>query len=142
MRLWSIHPKYLDPKGMVALWREGLLAQKVLLGQTRGYQHHPQLTRFRACGDPVLAIGVYLADVALEAERRGYNFDKSKVVLTGPCERIAVTSGQLDYEWSHLRRKLSERAPQLLAANTDVVARETHPLFCIVPGEIEAWERP
>jgi len=30
MRLWSLHPRYLDAKGLVALWREGLLAQKVL----------------------------------------------------------------------------------------------------------------
>ena len=133
---------YLDPKGLVALWREGLLAQKVLAGQTRGYQHHPQLARFRACDDPVLAIGAYLAEVALEAERRGYKFDKSKVIVTGPCCRIAVTAGQLDYEWSHLRRKLGERAPQLLAAHADVVACETHPIFYVVPGEIEDWERP
>ncbi|WP_368086417.1 pyrimidine dimer DNA glycosylase/endonuclease V [Nitrosomonas sp. Nm34] len=26
MRLWSIHPKYLDAKGLLALWREGLQA--------------------------------------------------------------------------------------------------------------------
>ena len=38
-----------------------------------------------------LAIGAYLAEVALEAERRGYKFDKSKVAVTGPCARIAVT---------------------------------------------------
>lgn len=43
MRLWSLHPQYLDAKGLVALWREGLLAQAVLAGQTRGYKRHPQL---------------------------------------------------------------------------------------------------
>ena len=36
MRLWSLHPRYLDAKGLVALWREGLLAQAVLKGQTKG----------------------------------------------------------------------------------------------------------
>jgi len=30
MRLWTIHPKYLDRQGLLALWREALLAQKVL----------------------------------------------------------------------------------------------------------------
>ena len=141
MRLWSIHPKYLDPKGLVALWREGLLAQKVLLGQTKGYRHHPQLDRFYACDDPVVAIGAYLAEVVREAQRRGYNFDESKVAMRGECARIAVTSGQLDYEWAHLVRKLGERAPDLLVARMDVVAREPHPLFHVVPGEIEGWER-
>lgn len=142
MRLWSIHPRYLDPKGLVALWREGLLAQKVLLGQTKGYQHHPQLARFRACDDPVLAIGAYLDEVVREARRRGYNFDRSKLVLTGECTRIAVTSGQLDYEWGHLLRKLGERAPDLYIARVDMVEREPHPLFHVVPGDIESWERP
>ena len=46
MRLWSLHPKYLDIKGLVACWREGLLARKVLLDQTKGYKNHPQLIRF------------------------------------------------------------------------------------------------
>jgi hypothetical protein len=36
MRLWTLHPKYLDARGLVALWREALLAQKVLRGATRG----------------------------------------------------------------------------------------------------------
>ena len=37
MRLWTLHPKYLDPQGLVALWREALLARAVLQGKTRGY---------------------------------------------------------------------------------------------------------
>jgi hypothetical protein len=32
MRLWSLHPRYLDAKGLQAVWREGLLAKKVLQG--------------------------------------------------------------------------------------------------------------
>jgi len=43
MRIWSLHPKYLDSKGMVALWREALLAKQVLLNKTKGYKNHPQL---------------------------------------------------------------------------------------------------
>jgi hypothetical protein len=43
MRLWSLHPQYLDPAGLVAVWREGLLARAVFAGQTTGYKHHPQL---------------------------------------------------------------------------------------------------
>jgi hypothetical protein len=27
MRIWTVHPRYLDPKGLVAAWREALLAQ-------------------------------------------------------------------------------------------------------------------
>jgi Pyrimidine dimer DNA glycosylase (EC 3.2.2.17)/DNA-(apurinic or apyrimidinic site) lyase (EC 4.2.99.18) len=52
MRLWSIHPKYLDVQGLLGLWREGLLAQKVLLGETKGYRNHPQLIRFKRTSDP------------------------------------------------------------------------------------------
>lgn len=43
MRLWSLHPSLLDRAALIAGWREALLAQKVLRGQTTGYRHHPQL---------------------------------------------------------------------------------------------------
>ena len=38
MRLWSLHPRYFDSKGLTAAWREALLARAVLTGQTRGYR--------------------------------------------------------------------------------------------------------
>ncbi|WP_245747334.1 pyrimidine dimer DNA glycosylase/endonuclease V [Frateuria terrea] len=47
MHLWTPHPKHLDRQGLLALWREGLLARAVLRGQTRGYRQHPPLERFR-----------------------------------------------------------------------------------------------
>lgn len=141
MRLWSLNPEYLDPVGLVALWREGLLAQKVLLGLTRGYRSHPQLARFRACPDPLLAIGCYLRGVAREADRRGYRFDGAKVVASGPCERLKVQRGQIEYEWEHLLGKLRSRSPDLYEANRSIVSPAPHPLFAIVPGGVEQWER-
>jgi hypothetical protein len=56
MRLWSIHPGYLDAKGLVALWREALLAQNVLLRNTKGYKKHPQLEQFNNTSNPIGAI--------------------------------------------------------------------------------------
>jgi hypothetical protein len=141
MRLWSLHPQYLDPAGLVALWREGLLAQKVLLGQTRGYRFHPQLNRFRACADPVLAIGAYLDEVAREAERRGYAFDRGKIVRDGACPKIAVRRGQIGYEWEHLLRKQAARSPQFFVRNSEVRRWRVHPLFVVVAGGMEEWER-
>ena len=79
MRLWTIHPKHLDAKGLVALWREALLAQKVLQGGTRGYRHHPQLRRFLATSRPAAALARYLAAVHEESVRRGYHFDAAKI---------------------------------------------------------------
>ena len=79
MRIWSFHPKYLDRQGLIALWREALLAQKVLRGETRGYKHHPQLLRFRSQYDPVAAIAKYLEYVFAEVVTRGYNFDRHKI---------------------------------------------------------------
>jgi len=79
MRLWTIHPRYLDAKGLLAAWREGLLAQKVLLGQTRGYTAHPQLLRFRARSSRVASICSFLIGLAEEAERRGYKFNRTKI---------------------------------------------------------------
>jgi hypothetical protein len=66
MRLWTLHPRYLDAQGLVALWREALLARAVLRGETRGYRHHPQLLRFQAHAQPRTAISVFLAGVHAE----------------------------------------------------------------------------
>jgi hypothetical protein len=83
LRLWTLHPKYLDAKGLVALWREGLLARAVLRGATKGYRHHPQLECFRAHASPRAAINICLKAVAIEAEKRGYLFDRQKIGAEG-----------------------------------------------------------
>ena len=140
MRLWSIHPRYLDAKGLVALWREGLLAQKVLQNKTKGYKHHPQLIRFTETSDPVGAIADYLRKVANEADRRGYNFNAAKIEDVTFGGKLKVTTGQLDYEFQHLLRKLQKRSPEAYArmkAQTDI---EAHPMFERVTGDVEAWE--
>ena len=140
MRLWSLHPKYLDPKGLVALWREGLLAQAVLAGRTRGYKHHPQLTRFLSSAAPRSYIGAYLDRVHAEAVRRGYNFDKGKIDRVGKVERLTVTRGQLEYEWLHLTAKLGTRAPAWLGELTAVRQPQPHPLFRVIAGDVAPWE--
>src|SRR5580765_1774891 len=109
MRLWTLHPKYLDAKGLVALWREALLAQKVLQGATRGYKNHPQLARFRKLTSPPAALATYLRAVHDEATRREYAFDVSKIGAGKFHGRIPETRGQLLYEWAHLKRKLKRR---------------------------------
>lgn len=140
MRLWSIHPAYLDAKGLVALWREGLLAQKVLQGKTRGYRKHPQLHRFRAAENPVGAIALYLRAVAEEADQRGYHFDKGKINPGDYPGKLPVTGGQLDYEFSHLLSKLKGRDPERYLRLQRERKILPHPLFIAVGGGVEAWE--
>jgi hypothetical protein len=141
MRLWSLHPSHLDAKGLVALWREGLLAQKVLRGLTRGYKHHPQLERFRAHPRPVAAIATYLAAVSAEAVRRGYSFDATKLAAARTRDRIPVTRGQLAYERGHLLRKLKARSPKDHAVQRGA-RLSPHPLFRATAGGVAGWERP
>lgn len=138
MRLWSIHPRYLDPQGLVALWREGLLAQAVLAGRTRGYTRHPQLERFRESRDPLAAIATYLAAVAREARQRGYSFDESRLLRQRTRSRLRVSEGQLRYEMAHLTAKLRARNPGWVA---EVAVPKAHPLFIVVDGGIAEWER-
>lgn len=140
MRLWSLHPRYLDTKGLLALWREGLLAQKVLAGGTKGYRHHPQLQRFRGQPDPLGAIAAYLREVQREAQRRGYCFDAARIGNMAFDVRMTVTHGQLAFELEHLRKKLATRNPAACQRIAGVSAPEPHPLFMVVPGEVEAWE--
>lgn len=139
MRLWSIHPKYLDRVGLAALWRESLLAQKVLKGETNGYKHHPQLLRFRAHPDPVGAIAVYLKDVWEESKRRGYDFDAGKIGNVTVIEKIHVTRGQLKFEW--LCCKLKDRCHQKYMELLFSGEIECHPLFYIIDGKVEEWEK-
>lgn len=141
MRLWSLHPAYLDSRGLVALWREALLAQKVLQGGTRGYVRHPQLHRFVARADSAVAIGSYLSAVADEADRRGYVFNRSKILVQDDEMRLGVTTGQVAFEWEHLMRKLAQRDPGLAAGFRDTRVPELHPLFYPVEGPREDWER-
>lgn len=142
MRLWSLHPKYLDARGLVALWREGLLAQAVIRGRTSGYRHHPQLQRFRAAPSPPGAIADYLRSVHGEAIARGYEFDAAKIGKTRTAGVIAVTRGQVAYEWAHLMAKLAVRDPARRGRLERVLRPQPHPSFRIVPGDVEPWERP
>jgi hypothetical protein len=141
MRLWTVHPRYLDAKGLVAFWREALLAQKVLAGGTKGYRHHPQLARFQAQPDPLAAIATLLTGIIEEARARDYSFDASKILSPSFSGRIPETRGQLLYEWEHLRAKLRVRALDLARLVRNLKSPESHPLFRIVPGGVRDWEK-
>lgn len=141
MRLWSIHPRYLDRIGLIALWREGLLAQKVLLGNTKGYTRHPQLDRFKNSSDPVGAIAAYLQTVAVHAASRGYSFNAGKIDARRIASTIAVPSGQIVYEFEHLMKKLSVRSPEEHRKLLGVKRAELHPLFHRVQGGVALWEK-
>jgi hypothetical protein len=141
MRLWTIHPRFLDAKGLTAVWREGLLARKVLQGRTRGYRHHPQLERFRAHPRPVQAVESYLCGILAESDRRGYAFDAGKIRAKTSVPRIPVTTGQVSYEWKWLKLKLRMRSPDWYRAETLKKSPLVHPLFRIHPGPVEGWER-
>lgn len=140
MRLWSIHPSYLDTKGLVALWREGLLAKHVLEGKTKGYKNHPQLFRFKQHPVPVAAIQQFLLVVLNEAVKRGYNFDASKIHTKRTSSRIKVTKGQVEYEWNHLLKKLKTRDPEKFKILQSKKNISVHPSFQVVNGDIEDWE--
>lgn len=140
MRIWSLHPKYLDAKGLVALWRETLLAKNVLEGKTKGYKNHPQLERFKKTEDPVRYINQYLASVYEEAVERGYNFDRSKFKASGISSQINVTSGQMRYEFDHLLRKLKVRDENKYFDLLLVENISPHPLFRVTNGDVESWE--
>ena len=141
MRLWSLHPCYLDARGLVALWREGLLALKVLKGMSGGYRRHPQLERFKTQSDPVAALNCYLWSVYDESVKRGYHFNAGKLDPISPCVQVPVTNGQLAFELSHLKRKLKKRDPARYKRVVAVKECQSHPLFKVFSGGIESWEK-
>ncbi len=141
MRLWTLRPRYLDARGLVALWREALLAQKVLQGGTKGYKHHPQLVRFRDTSDPQATFATYLSVVVEEAASRGYKFDASKIAAARVSVTIEETEGQILYEWRHLQQKLKHHDAKRDKTHRAVASPVPHPLFRIVPGDVCPWER-
>ena len=140
MRIWSVHPKYLDAKGIVALWRETLLAKNVLEGNTKGYKNHPQLIRFKAVKKPLEAINQYLAEVWDEATRRGYSFDRNKIDFDFKKIKIEVTIGQMQYEFNHLLKKLEQRDPERYKQFEKLKMVDCAEIFDVKEGEIEKWE--
>ena len=141
MRLWSLHPAYLDPRGLVALWREALLAQAVLRGDTAGYRRHPQLLRFREQESPLGSIAEYLRGVHAESVVRGYRFDAARIGEEQADGVIDVPRGQIEFEWGHLVRKLEARAPgRARTIREDRPQIVPHPLFRVVKGGVAGWE--
>lgn len=141
MRLWTFHPKYLDSKGLVALWREALLAQAILKGQTKAYARHPQLIRFRQSRTPIRGIAAYLRIVHAEGSRRGFKFDIDKIARGGHVECMVVMRGQIKYEWDHFMAKLLKRDIQRFIHLKSVRKIDSHPLFNIIKGGVEDWEK-
>lgn len=140
MRLWSIHPEYLDAKGLVALWRETLLAKNVLEEKTKGYKNHPQLIRFRAQENPLDAIHFYLSEIYNEAQKRKYQFDAEKFTLPKQMIQIPVNEGQIAYEFDHLLRKLEARDRPKWEIVKKTKRIQLHPLFVARTGDVEPWE--
>lgn len=142
MRLWSIHPAYLDQKGLLGLWRESLLAQKVLLNKTKAYRNHPQLERFKLHPNPLGAIGSYLYAIYKEGRKRGYNFKKDKIARIDKRIRpIKVSRGQVSFETRHLAAKLKKRDRESFNRILKSKKVRLHPLFVLTSGGKEAWEK-
>lgn len=140
MRIWSLHPKYLDTKGLVALWRETLLSKNVLEDKTKGYKNHPQLTRFKNSDNPLQGINQYLEAVYQESVTRGYHFNKDKCNFCHELLNLTVTRRQIEYELQHLLKKLKTRDIERYHRLLKETNIEPHPLFKIIDGEIEGWE--
>lgn len=142
MRIWSIHPRYLDWKGLGAQWREALLAQKVVQGKTEGWRNHPQLNRFKDHPGPLEAVGFYLEEIHKESRRRGYNYNHSKILrVPDKIEKIPLNEGQLVYEFNLLQGRLKDRSIMKYRENLTVTKVLPHPLFTVRAGPPEPWEK-
>ena len=155
MRLWSIHPKFLDKSGLVAVWREGLLAKKVLEGKTKGYKNHPQLERFKNTENPLFYINIYLNEIFIEASFRDYKFDYSKIGSTifddlfkYQGKMLTVTVEQIAYEINHLLNKLEIRdkkaynkLSEKVFLTESLMNNFVNPMFELIEGPVEKWEK-
>lgn len=141
MRLWSIHPKYLDRAWLLACWREWLLAKKVLEWNTKWYKNHPQLIRFKQLREPLVWINAFLSQIYLESVRRWYKFNSDKICLVSDINIIKVTEWQVQFEVKHLSNKLLIRDYErylILSKNNKI---DINSIFELIPWDIELWEK-
>jgi hypothetical protein len=82
-----------------------------------------------------------LSCVADEAERRGYQFDRKRILEAEFRGKLVETRGQLLFEWQHLQAKLRLRAADLCREQHGIDCPKAHPLFRIVPGRVREWEK-
>lgn len=138
MRLWTIHPSHLDRAGLLACWREGLLARRVRASTVPiGYANHPQLHRW----PDVATLDAYLHGLVDEAEVRGYRFDRTKLGARINTSPIPVSTGQVDFEAGRLVSKMWARGGRPRAPLSPG-AIQVHPIFTIYSSDkVEEWER-
>jgi len=141
MRLWSLHPKYLDRAWLLACWREWLLAKNVLEGNTKWYKNHPQLNRFKRLDNPIGWINAFLSQILMESKNRWYNFSDSKINKMYREWMIEVTIWQVEFEKKHLLNKLSVRDLKRFKILSESELLEINPIFKIIEWQVESWER-
>jgi hypothetical protein len=145
MRIWTVHPRYLDVKGFVALWRETLLGMETLKKHVKCQHYipwykHPQLAPFKAQSDPILYISNYLYLVLEESRRRNYNFDGSKLDAIPYCENLPLIKASrevLVHEWLVCLGRYRVRSPKWFEEVKDISPLEVdpHPLYICEPEE-------
>lgn len=142
MRIWSLHPSYLDWMGLGAQWREALLAQKVTEGKTKGWKNHPQLDRFKYHPKPMEAVGYYLKGIHDESLTRRYKYNYSKILYPDSVvDLINLSQDQLQYEFDLLQERLKKRTPEKYEENRGIKELRAHSLFKVIPGLPEKWEK-
>lgn len=157
MRLWSIHPEYLDRAGLLGLWREALLAQQVLHGLSEGYKNHSHMQRFYALPkeDAMQHMSDYLFYIWQEGKLRGYKLNVNNIkdprndephIMVVPDTLFTVTSGQLALEYQILRMKVKERDPRHFERLQNFPTHKMwvpkpNPVFTLIHGKKEFWEK-
>lgn len=130
MCLWSVHPKYLDKCGLVALWREGLRAQKNLSGESGKIPNDPQLIRFKQQDNPLQAIGAYLSFITCEALRQGCKFNHEKIMFPNfENAFLSVSEAELAEETERLKAKLHQRSEEKYEQLCQQQKIEINPVF-------------
>jgi hypothetical protein len=88
-------------------------------------------------------IGMFLLDIYDEASRRGYSFDRTKILRSDSCgQKISVGDGQVRYEFALLLSKLERRDRVKYAEISMTEDIRLNSVFTLGRGGIEPWERP
>lgn len=130
MRLLSIHPKYLDKHALIALWREGLLAQKALSDGASVGKDSVHLVNFKNKANPVRAIGSYLSFVAAEGAKQGCRLNHERILHPNFDNGfMEADAEQMVVEFEQLKARLKMRDKPKFKTLKDMRKIEANPVF-------------
>jgi len=114
MKIYLMHPSYLDSKRLVETWRSSVLIKNVLIGKGgKNLFYNKYVCLFSRSHYPINFIIRYMIDVKAEADKRDFKFDSGLILSWSAKENrrwhVSMEEEQpnvkLEIKWPQLQQE-------------------------------------